>query len=221
MPMINFVGINNTALARGRSFLETLIPGGKFRSLEYQVRNPTRDDKRPGSFSINYRTGIWKDFATDDGGSDLISLWAYVKGVGQGEAARELAGKLGMPTENLRAGTSIPTPQPATSFTNSVAPKVCSWGDAGPPRSENEARRHTYKANGVPVRIKIKFKGGNYNNWYRLFDDGRPRGWQAKKPDDFQPVPYVTAALDPFHPDLRHYQICGRREKRMLTPSAT
>jgi hypothetical protein len=47
--MINFTAINEAALARGRNFLETLIPGGKFRSLEYQVRNPTRDDRHLGS----------------------------------------------------------------------------------------------------------------------------------------------------------------------------
>jgi hypothetical protein len=39
----------------------------------------------------NYKTGIWKDFASDDGGADLISLVAYLRGIGQGDAARELA----------------------------------------------------------------------------------------------------------------------------------
>ena len=78
--LIDFAGINSAALARGRNFLAALIPGGKFRGLEYIVRNPRRDDRQAGSFSINYRSGVWKDFATRDGGSDLISLQAYVKG---------------------------------------------------------------------------------------------------------------------------------------------
>ena len=94
---IDLEGIHRAALRDGRSFLQDLIPGGKFRSLEYVVRNPRRDDKNPGSFKINYKTGVWKDFASGDGGDDLISLVAYVRGVGQGEAAHELADKLGVP----------------------------------------------------------------------------------------------------------------------------
>jgi hypothetical protein len=95
--LIDFEGINRAALRDGRSFLQDFIPGGKFRSLEYVVKNPTRDDRNPGSFTINYKTGIWKDFASGEGGSDLISLVAYVGGIGQAEAARELANELGIP----------------------------------------------------------------------------------------------------------------------------
>src|ERR1700683_5308037 len=93
---IDFATINSAALRNGRSLVQDLIPGGKFRSLEYVVKNPCRNDERPGSFTINYRDGVWKDFATDDGGSDFISLVAYVKGLTQGEAAHDLATKLGV-----------------------------------------------------------------------------------------------------------------------------
>ena len=102
--LIDFAGINSAALARGRNFLAALIPGGKFRGLEYIVRNPRRDDRQAGSFSINYRPGVWKDFATGDGGSDLISLQAYVKGVGQGDAAREMAAELGLSLPKSNGG---------------------------------------------------------------------------------------------------------------------
>jgi hypothetical protein len=78
---IDFDGIKAAALRNGCSFVQDLIPGGKFRSLEYIVRNPKRDDRHPGSFTINYKTGVWKDFATGDGGSDLISLVVFVQGV--------------------------------------------------------------------------------------------------------------------------------------------
>jgi putative DNA primase/helicase len=187
--MIDFVGINHAALARGRTFLEALIPGGKFRGLEYQVRNPTRDDKRPGSFSINYRTGVWKDFATGDGGGDLISLWAYVRSIGQGEAALELADKLGIPADKPNGGSSMTAPK----ATAQVAAKVFPLVDDGPPRSENEARRHTYKADGKPVAIKIKFKAGGFTQWYLVAG-----GWQQKKPKDYLPVPYTPSGIDPF-----------------------
>ncbi len=44
------------------------------------------------SLKICLRTGRWKDYATGEGGSDLISLYAAIKGITQGEALRELSG---------------------------------------------------------------------------------------------------------------------------------
>ncbi len=46
---------------------------------------------------MNLQTGKWGDFATGDYGGDLVSLAAYLAGVGQGEAARQLADMLGVP----------------------------------------------------------------------------------------------------------------------------
>ena len=77
---IDFKGINRAALSRAPSFLQELIPGGKVRKVEYVVRNPARDDKNPGSFTINHNTGQWADFAVDDNrarGGDVISWYAY------------------------------------------------------------------------------------------------------------------------------------------------
>jgi hypothetical protein len=107
MFAIDFDGINKAALGDAKSLLTDLIPGGVFGGPEYIVRNPRRNDQNPGSFSINYRTGIWKDFSSGDGGNDLISLVAFVHGIGQGEAARELAEKLGVaPYKPNGAGSS-------------------------------------------------------------------------------------------------------------------
>src|SRR6202044_3039828 len=52
---------------------------------------------RPGSFSINYRTGQWGDFATGDKGGDFVSLVAYIKSIEQSEAAKELARMINLP----------------------------------------------------------------------------------------------------------------------------
>lgn len=68
------------------------LPGGHKRGAEYVVANPTRNDRNPGSFTINLVRGVWKDYATGDGGSDLVSLYAYLfHHDDQGEAAKELA----------------------------------------------------------------------------------------------------------------------------------
>src|SRR6516165_6480398 len=190
---IDFDGINEAVLRNGRAFVQDLIPGGKFRSLEYIVRNPKRDDQHPGSFSINYRSGLWKDFATDDCGSDFISLYAFARGCSQGDAARKLAARYGAPFVKPNGSAA---PKPLSGGVTTGATRVCDWGDSGPPQWD-EIRRHVYKRDSIPVRIKIKQSGGSFTNWYRIFRDGKPIGWQAKKSEDYRAVPYVTADLDP------------------------
>ena len=212
MTAIDFAGINSAALRNGRSLVQDLIPGGKFRSLEYIVKNPCRNDERPGSFTINYRDGVWKDFATADGGSDLVSLIAYLRGVNQGDAARELAERLGVPLtksngvqasslSNARIdGHGVNGNGAAVSADAKV--EVFPFGDDGPPQRANEIRRHVYSSEGFTLRIKIKKQDGSFVNLYRIFADGAPIGWQAKKPDSYVAIPYVSAAIDPFDPEL-------------------
>ena len=82
--------------------------------------------------------------------------------------------------------------------------KFYPWGDDGPPRRGNEARRHVYRRDGVSVRIKIKNasngNGSAFVNWYRV-RDGDVTCWQAKKPDSFQSVSYI-GAINPFDSEL-------------------
>lgn len=75
--------------------LKKLLPSGKLEKHEYISLNPTRNDKRAGSFRINVMTGKWADFATGDKGGDIISLWAYVNGTRQIDAARALQAIVG------------------------------------------------------------------------------------------------------------------------------
>jgi hypothetical protein len=76
MYPIDFDAIKGAALQIAHSLLPELLPGGRFEGNEYVVRNPRHNDRSPGSFKINSKTGIWKDFATDEGGADLIALGA-------------------------------------------------------------------------------------------------------------------------------------------------
>lgn len=89
---IDFNAINSNLLINYKSVLQQWLPDGHVRGSEYIATNPTRQDKEPGSFSVNIRTGIWKDFACGDGGGDPVSLYAYLHGLQQGEAAKQLAG---------------------------------------------------------------------------------------------------------------------------------
>lgn len=95
-PPIDFKAIAAAALARADTLVGQWLPGGKREGYEYKALNPVRGDRRPGSFSINLNTGAWADFATDDCGGDLISLYAYLHGMEQIDAARAVAGFVGI-----------------------------------------------------------------------------------------------------------------------------
>jgi hypothetical protein len=95
---LDFDRVNRAALAALPGLLARWIPGGRFSGREYVARNPTRDDQRPGSFSVNVRTGAWGDFAAGARGGDPVSLRAYLDNCGQAEAARRLARELGVGT---------------------------------------------------------------------------------------------------------------------------
>lgn len=93
---INFHSINRAALSALPAILARLLPGGKIIAGEYVVKNPLRSDRHAGSFKISLRTGRWADFAADGRGGDVASLIAYVENKTQYEAARLLAGMLGL-----------------------------------------------------------------------------------------------------------------------------
>jgi predicted P-loop ATPase len=96
---LDFAAINDALNAE--MLVPTWLPGGERRGDEYVVANPTRNDRNPGSFTINLRKGVWKDYATGDGGADLVSLYAYLfHGDDQGAAARELADNHGIRLDN-------------------------------------------------------------------------------------------------------------------------
>ncbi|MDR6356882.1 hypothetical protein Q3H58_003553 [Pseudomonas psychrotolerans] len=73
-----------------------LLPEGKRQGSEWWSRNPTRADRHAGSFSVSLVDGRWNDFASGDRGGDLVSLAAFLWGVRQTEAARDLARRLGL-----------------------------------------------------------------------------------------------------------------------------
>ena len=92
---VDFAAIKMRCMSCFPSLLATWLPDGKQIGGEWVALNPTRQDRRAGSFKINIKTGIWSDFATGDRGGDPISLYAYLNGLRQIEAARKLRDMLG------------------------------------------------------------------------------------------------------------------------------
>lgn len=116
MSKIDFKVVADHALANAVSLLEQYLPDGKLQSHEYVALNPTRADSKIGSFKINVSTGAWSDFATGDKGGDLISLLAYIEGVSQQDAAKQIADFLSLDDKTISKQNPTPkqtkTPEP-------------------------------------------------------------------------------------------------------------
>src|SRR5262249_43525428 len=96
---IDFNAIAVGAIPSLPAVLKRVLSGGRVVGREYVALNPTRPDRRPGSFKIRIhgaRAGCWSDFATGERGGDVISLVAYVERITQVEAARLVARMLGI-----------------------------------------------------------------------------------------------------------------------------
>ena len=98
---IDFPTIRAVALRNAVAVCNRILPGGRIAGNEYLVRNPKREDRRPGSFKINLRTGQWSDFATGERGGDLIALVAWRYDISQSKAAQSLAVLLLLESEVL------------------------------------------------------------------------------------------------------------------------
>lgn len=94
---VEFQRIAIATLVAADHLLADWLPDGKRIGKEYWAINVVRGDRTLGSFSINLYTGKWHDFASGDKGGDLVSLLAYLRGCRQVDAARMIAGQLGLP----------------------------------------------------------------------------------------------------------------------------
>lgn len=114
MPEIPFKAIAKAILDRADYLVPSWLPDGKRQGDEWVSRNPNREDQKPGSFSVNLKTGVWKEFAGTEGGADLVSLYAFLFTNGnQKEAALDLAKEAGI--ELQKAPAKAPAPHPAPS----------------------------------------------------------------------------------------------------------
>lgn len=136
---IDFAAIAAAALAQAERLVPQWLPAGKRVGHEWQCGSLAGDAGE--SCSVNLQTGAWADFATDDRGGDLISLYAAIHNIKPGAAARELARLLGIEIPVAGAARTIHRRQSeGTSGTPSADPPQASakpnaeadaWSDAG------------------------------------------------------------------------------------------
>lgn len=107
---IDFKELSAKLLRDSHSFVRGLFPSGTLAGREWKVGNLSGD--RGGSLSINLDTGVWKDFATGEKGSDLISLYAGAKGLKQIEAAQEISGSQAALHKDRKKKSKANSPEP-------------------------------------------------------------------------------------------------------------
>lgn len=115
MSEIDFEGLARELLTRARDLLPLWLPGGKLTGHEYTAGSLRGEPG--GSLSVNVNTGLWADFAGTEKGGDLISLYAAIEGLSQGEAAGRLSDETGYAlreTEPYRPGTKPAETEPET-----------------------------------------------------------------------------------------------------------
>lgn len=105
MPL-DFKGLNASLLLRAKDVLPQWFPNGKFIAGEFVVAG--LDGGRGDSLSVNWQKGVWKDFSTDEGGADLISLYAAQHALTQGQAFKQLSGQYDPPPQPLPAAPPLP-----------------------------------------------------------------------------------------------------------------
>ena len=90
-----------------------LLPNGKREGHEWRIGSLDGDaGKSCGVHLTGQKAGVWCDFATGEGG-DLLDLWAKVRGVGIGEACRQVSDYLGVRearVENPKPAYAKPKP---------------------------------------------------------------------------------------------------------------
>ena len=74
-------------LSRAEAVCKDLFPMGRVRGREFVIGG--LDGGKGQSMSINLKSGVWKDFAKGDAGSNLLELWRANLGTADINTAKE------------------------------------------------------------------------------------------------------------------------------------
>lgn len=113
--VIDFAALAGALLDRAPTLVAQWLQGGVQRGHEWVCGDLSGGEGE--SLSVNLVTGRWADFAGNDKGGDLISLYAAIHGLNNGQAARELMDQLGWQQAPAVAGavrrpSGVPAPAP-------------------------------------------------------------------------------------------------------------
>lgn len=141
---VDFAAVARELNARAEQLVPQWLPNGRRDGHEWKVGSLAGEAGK--SLSINLRTGVWADFASDEKGGDLLSLYAAIEGLSMLEAARRLADDYRL-TPLTAAPDSVPA-QPKSKEPRSL------WRPVMPPPADapDYTTQWGHYARGVPKR---------------------------------------------------------------------
>lgn len=182
----DFEGLARELLFDARNILPRWLPGGKLIGREYCCGNLRGE---PGdSLRVNVNTGMWADFAGTEKGGDLISLYAAIEGISQGESFKRLSSDTGFA---LRETSPF---NPANKPLNPVAPVETAKPpeDAGEPEMKHPSYGHADQSwvyrdvDGMPLFYIARYdteSGKQIVPWSWHIDGGWVmKGWPPPRP---------------------------------------
>ncbi|MEO6118599.1 MAG: DUF927 domain-containing protein [Methylotenera sp.] len=143
--MINFKDIHAQAIPFVEELLNELKVKSRLVGKQLQYINPLRDDIEYGSASINIENGIFKDFAGDEKGGDLVAFTAGILKTNQTSAAEYLQ-KFLVKQKGIKPVSTVDA-EVTTSFSHTL---VCPIPVDAPPVNYNfnylgiPTRKHVY-----------------------------------------------------------------------------
>ena len=174
--------VNREALARAKALLPAWLPGGSWQGVEWVTVNPKRKDTKAGSLSVNSITGKWKDFSSGEGGADLVSLYAWLHVVGQGEACKTLANDFGMEVGGRSQSVALPA---VPLFPRPILPVPAGAPVLGP-RLNEEGRWEYRDAEGRLLLVRVRTpdgeKGKTVITWTWCETGPGMAEWRPKSP---------------------------------------
>lgn len=171
---IDFAHVSNELSPYIGSIVADICPGGTTRGSEYVAGSTTGGAGR--SFSVNLATGKWADFATNERGGDIISLYATVRGLNNAQAARELQNqylgktpvKHNYPVKQDAPRNIIKPPA------NHIPPEIVY-------QSKKYTSRHVYRdENGDPIFYVFRFDLDDGTKQYQPYTFTDAGQWQRK-----------------------------------------
>jgi putative DNA primase/helicase len=95
--------IKSALSARAKDVCAHLFPAGRVRGDEFEVGDLRGTPGRSLKVNVNGKAGVWRDFAADEGGDNLLELWCRARGIEITAAMKEAAEWLGSPPRRQTA----------------------------------------------------------------------------------------------------------------------
>lgn len=185
LPPIDFGALARALLDRAETLVSSWLAAGRRRGHEWVCGGLGGDAGE--SLSINLNTGLWADFATGDKGGDLISLYAAIQGLNNGQAAHRLMQELGWQRTPMQA----PAPQAAGAGAPAEVKRKTTWrpvvpvpAHAPPPSFKHFSRELQDLAGSWEYRFEGRLYG--YVARFRKSDGGKevlPLTWCVDESD--------------------------------------